>query len=213
VFFIGTLALARPQATLDRVVAALDGAAITQSDVEQEYKLESFLETGRVSDTAPPHDATFERVLDRLIDQRLLARELLAEGLESLDVERAVTRRFEDIRKKVPSDQAFHFALRSLDMDKDQLHSKLQEQERIVQMIDRRLRPDAKPTDSEIEAYYRTTFMPEFSKHGGGSPPPLAEVESQITEILVQKRIGDLMDSWIKQLRSTHRIRVLSGSR
>jgi hypothetical protein len=200
--------------TLDRVVAAVDGAAITQSDVEQEYKLETFLETGRVLDAAPPHDATFERILDRLIDQRLLAREIQAEGLENLDVHKAVAERFGDIRKKVPSDQAFHTALRSLDMDKDQLGSKLQEQERIVQMIDRRLRPDAKPSDSEIEAYYRTTFLPEFSKRAGGLPPPLAEVESQITEILVQKRIGDLMDSWIKQLRSTHRIRVLlPGSR
>ena len=212
-FFIGTLALARPQVTLDRVVAALDGGAITQSDVEQEYRLETFLETGRVPNPLPERDSAFVRVLDRLIDQKLLARELQAQGLESLDVRRAVAERAEEIRKKVPGDQAFHSALRSLDMDEDQLHRKLQEQQRIAQMIDRRLRPDAKPTDSEIEAYYRTTFIPEFSKHAGGSPPPLAEVESQITEILVQKRIGDLMDSWIKELRATHRIRVLSGSR
>jgi hypothetical protein len=192
------------------VVASFDGAAITQSDVEQEYKLEDFLEAGRLPDR-PPDPAIFGRILGRLIDQRVLAGEVETEGLSALDVRRAVAERLSEIRKKFPSDQAFHSALRSLGMDENQLRAKLEEQQRVVQMIDRRMRPDATPNESEVEAYYHTTFVPELARRGG-SPPTLTEVEDQIVEILVQKKIGQLLEAWLKELRSTHRIRILASS-
>jgi len=207
------LTLASPQLTIDQVVAAVDGAAITASDVEQEYKLETFLESGHVPAPVSLNDAAFGRVLERLIDQKLLERELQQEGMKNLNVPRSVAERLEEIHKKMSNDQAFDSALRSLNIDEDQLRRKLEGQQRIAQMIDRRLRPDAKPAQAEIEAYYRTTFLAELAKNAIGSPPPLKAVEGRITEILTQKKIGDLMDSWIKQLRSTHRIKILYGGR
>jgi hypothetical protein len=196
---------------VDRVVASLDGAAVTQSEVEQEYKLELFLEEGRVPDRVPDNK-TFDAVLNRLIDQRLLADQLEAAGLAKLDVRTAVTERVGETRRRLQTEQAFRAALRSLGMDENGLRAKLEMQLRILQMTDRRLRPDAKPSQSEIEAYYRTTFLPEFIRRGNGSPPPLPEVEDRIVDILVQKKIGELLEAWLKELRSAHHIKVLSGS-
>ena len=74
----------QPQA-LDGVVASVGSSAITRSDVEREYRLERLIEEGQPP-KALPDAATLGRVLDRLIDQSLLAQEASAEGLESADV-------------------------------------------------------------------------------------------------------------------------------
>jgi hypothetical protein len=196
--------------TIDRVVASVDGSAITQSDVEQEFRLELFLEEGRIPVGAPSGGA-LNAALNRLIDQRLLAGEVEAQGFSNRNVQGAVDRSFSDIRKRFRSDGAFRAALGSLGMNENQLRLKLEQQIRIVQLTDQRMRPDAKPSSTEVEAYYRGTFLPEFARRGQGLAPPLSEVEDQIVEILVQKKIGVLVEDWIKELRSAHQVRIFSS--
>ena len=69
-------------------------------------------------------------------------------------------------------------------------------------------RKETQPDGTEIEAYYRETFLPEYARRGKGAPPALREVESQIREILVQKKIDDELSSWLKELRSTHKVKL-----
>ena len=193
---------------LDGVVASVGSVAITRSDVEREYRLERLIEEGQAP-KARPDAATFDRVLDRLIDQSLLAQEASAEGLESTtDVRSIAVGRLAGVRKRFSSAGAFDAALRSLGMDEKQLLGLLEKQERTLQMINRRLRPSASPDGTEIEAYYRETFLPEYARRGKGAPPALREVESQIREILVQKKIDDQLSSWLKELRSTHKVKL-----
>ncbi len=192
---------------LDGVVASVGSVAITRSDVEREYRLERLIEEGQPP-KALPDAATLGRVLDRLIDQSLLAQEASAEGLESADVRNIAAGRLAGVRKKFSSAGAFDAALRSLGMDEKQLLGLLEKQERTLQMINRRLRPSASPDGTEIEAYYRETFLPEYARRGKGAPPALREVESQIREILVQKKIDDQLSSWLKELRSTHKVKL-----
>lgn len=62
----------------DPVVARVDGTVIRRSDVEREAALQSGVE----GELAPrPGEAEFERILDELIDQRLLALEARRRGL------------------------------------------------------------------------------------------------------------------------------------
>ena len=197
----------RHEITIDRVVASVNGAAVTESDVLQEYKLEAFLERGHVPEAALSNDI-FKLVLNRLIDQQLLAGEVEAQGFGSQDVAPAVTKTFNEIRRRFPNEQAFRTALRLVGLDENQLRSKLDEQVRIVRLTDHRLRPEAKPTLADVESYYRNTFIPEFASRRKGPAPPLSDVEDQIVEILVQKKIGVLLEQWLKELRSTHQVRL-----
>ncbi len=192
---------------IDRVVASIDNVAITQSEVEAEYRIELFLEEGRLP-VAPSDAATFERIRDRLIDQKLLAQEAAAEQIEPAAFRNLAKQRLGDIRKKPATEEAFQSALRSLGMNEYQLLERLEEQERTLRLIDQRMRPLVSVEHGEIETYYRETFLPEYARHNKGLAPALADVENQVREILVQKKIDQRLEAWLKELRSNHRVRV-----
>jgi hypothetical protein len=193
--------------TLDRVVASIGDAAITQSDVEREYTLEMLIDHARLPDV-PPDAATLDRVRDRLIDQKLLAQQAQAEGPSAAHVADAAAARLAEIRSRFSNAQGLDTALRSLGMDEHQLLQVLEGQERTLEMINQRLRPVASPDATEVQAYYKETFLPEYARRGNGSPPPLREVEGQIREILTQQKIDQQLAAWLGELRSTRRVKI-----
>lgn len=192
--------------TVDRVVASIGNVAITQSDVEAEYRFELFLES---KFPAPPPDAqTLARVRDRLIEQKLLAQEAATEGTETTDPPSAVAERLDDVRKKFGSEEAFQSALRAGGLDQGQIVARLGEQERMLRLIDQRFRPAAWPEQAEIEPFYRNTFLPEQARRTPASPPPLAEVEEKIREILLERNINHLLEAWLTEMKSSYRVKV-----
>jgi len=194
--------------TLDRVVAAIGNAAITESDVEAQYRFESFLSDCRVPASAPDA-AALTAVRDRLIDQRLLTREATAEGILPSDVQPAAQQALADLRKRCESEETFQSSLRTLGLNQAQTVDRLVEQQRMLRIIDLRLRPAVTVEPAEIEAYYHDTFTAQYSKHNPGQAvPPLAQVESQIREILVQQKVDQQLAAWLDELKTTHHVRV-----
>jgi len=191
---------------VDRVVASLGSQAITESDVRAAYEFELFLE-GRNPNAAPDPE-TARRVLDQLIEQRLLLRESETEKWDHPELRSAAEARLESIRRKFQSEAAFDSALRALRLDQAQVLTRLEDQERILRLIDRRFRPGAWVDESEIEAYYRENFAPEYTRRSGQPAPPLAEVEAQIREILVQKKIDQLLNDWLTDLKGSHVVKL-----
>jgi hypothetical protein len=191
---------------LDRVVASLGSQAITESDVRTEFEFELFLEGRNPNAALDPERA--QRVLDQLIEQRLLLHESEAEKWEQRELRSAAEARLEAIRNKFQSEAAFDSALRVMGLDQAQVLTRLENQERILRLIDRRFRPGAWVEESEIEAYYRGNFAPEFTKRSGQPAPPLAEVEAQIREILVQKKIDQLLNDWLTDLKGSHVVKL-----
>jgi hypothetical protein len=191
---------------LDRVVASLGSQAITESDVRTEFEFELFLEGRNPNAALDPERA--QRVLDQLIEQRLLLHESEAEKWEQRELRSAAEARLEAIRNKFQSEAAFDSALRVMGLDQAQVLTRLEDQERILRLIDRRFRPGAWVEESEIEAYYRGNFAPEFTKRSGQPAPPLAEVEAQIREILVQKKIDQLLNDWLTDLKGSHVVKL-----
>ncbi|HZP00979.1 MAG TPA: hypothetical protein VFD30_11835 [Terriglobia bacterium] len=191
---------------VDRVVASLGSQAITESDVRAAYEFELFLE-GRNPNAAPDPE-TARRVLDQLIEQRLLLRESETEKWDHPELRSAAEARLESIRRKFQSEAAFDSALRAMRLDQAQVLTRLEDQERILRLIDRRFRPGAWVDESEIEAYYRENFAPEYTRRSGQPAPPLAEVEAQIREILVQKKIDQLLNDWLTDLKGSHVVKL-----
>ncbi len=193
--------------TIDQVVAVVDGAAITQSDVESEYRIEVFLEEGRVPLKVPDAE-TFSHVLDRLIDQKLLMEEAAAgEHKDSAASQERAEQTVANLRRRFAAEEAFQAALRSLGLNEGDLLAKIEEHERILQSVDRRLRPLVSVESDDIETYYQKTFLPEWAKKSKERAPALAEVEDQIQEILVQRKIDQQLEVWLKELRTAHRVR------
>jgi hypothetical protein len=193
---------------LDRVVASIGNSAITLSDVEREYRLEMLLSQGRVP-AAPPDPAAFQQTQSKLIDQELLQQELSAYPVNSREIRRRATERLAELRKMFRNDDDFQAALHAVGMTPSELLRHLEEQQRILRMIDERLRPAAGVTQEEVEDYYRTTFLPEFKKQSR-SAPPLTDVQDRIQEILIQKKIDQLLDEWLSELRKDHHVHMIS---
>lgn len=194
---------------LDRVVASIGLKAITASDVEQEYRIESFLDAQWPA--PPPNSATLASARERLTYQVLLTREENPGPTEIAESERSATRRMASLRKEFAHPEDFQRALKDLGMTETEVVARIAQQELLLGLVDQRLRPAASPSDDEITDYYRSTFVPEFQKKNGGAPaPPLSGVEGQIREVLTQKRMNELLDQWIEELKPATTVRFHS---
>jgi len=195
--------------TLDRVVASIGHAAITASDVEQEYRLECFLDAQWPP--PPPNSATLAKAREHLTYQTLLTREENPGPAEKAESEKSAVERLAALRKTFGGPEDFQGVLQDLGMTETEVLARLAQQELMLRLIDQRLRPAASPSDDEVAGYYRSAFVPEFQKkNGGAAAPSLSEVEGQIREILIQKRINELLDQWIEELKPTTNVRFHS---
>ena len=191
---------------MDRVVASVGNTAITSSDVENEFRLELFLDGKPVAD-ADPDMATLSQVRERLIDRVLLDDEARASEIAVAPDDPAVDQRLDEARKKFPNLAAYQNGLKALGMTEAGLRQDLAEQQTILQLIDRRLRPEATVDAAEIEAYYRNTLVPDLARRQQPAPP-LAEVTDRIREVLVQQKISGLLEDWLKRLRAARDVRT-----
>ncbi len=193
---------------LDRVVASIGDVSITQSDVEHEYRLERFLD-GQWP--PPPADSrTLDQVRERLTYQKLLLEEATQDASRDQALEKTAKEELEGVRKRFSSSGDFESALQSLHMDEKQALTTLLDQQRILRVIEQRLRPAAAPASTDVETYYRDVFVPEYMRNHASPAPPLADVEGQIQEILVQKKINELLASWLEELRPGRGVRFHS---
>ena len=193
---------------LDRVVASIGEVAITQSDVERGYRLERFLDGQWPA--PPPDSKTLEQVRERLTDQKLLLEEETQDSCHDAALEKTAAEELDGVRKRFPSESDYQSALHGLHMDEKQILTTLIEQQRILGIVQQRLRPAAAPGTSDVESYYRDVFTPEYMQTHGSAVPPLTEVQGQIQEILVQKRIDQLLASWLEELKPSRAVRFHS---
>ena len=187
-------------------MASVGDTAITSSDVENEFRLELFLE-GKPAADADPDKATLNQVRDRLIDRVLLGEEARASEIKVRPEDPAVSQRLDEVRKKFPNLVAYQRGLKALPMTEASLRQKLAEQQMILKLIDQRLRPEATVEPSEIEAYYRNTLSLELARQGQPAVP-LAEVTDRIREILVQQKMSGLLEDWLKRLRAARDVKA-----
>lgn len=191
--------------TLDRVIASVGNSAITQSNVDRQYRFEHFL-NGQWP-APPPESKSIEQVRERLIAQKLLLQEEPAEASRDAGLEKAAAEQLDAVRTRFRTRQDYESALHLLGMDEKEVLAALVDQQKILRIIDQRLRPAAAPATTDVESYYRDVFTPEYTRTHGPPVPPLADVEGQIQEILVQQRIDQLLASWLEELRPSRRVR------
>lgn len=174
----------------------------------EEYHFERFLEGQSPAGT--PSSEEKRAVLNRLISQTLLAGQMRRPGENSKNETKDARETLKNVREKFSNQQAYNKALQTLGMTEQQVLKRLGLYEHTLQMINDRLRPAALPDPTEVEDYYKNTFVPEYKKGNTGTPPPFDKVRDQIREILVQKKMNELLDNWLDRLKSAHRVTIHS---
>jgi hypothetical protein len=180
---------------LDRVAVSIGNQVITESQLIQEIRLDSFL-----NNEPPDFSAASKRAAaDRLIEQKLVRKEMemgrypAASAQEAADI-------IQNLLKTRASDVAdFDRQLKAAGITLAELQEHLLWGLTLSHFIDLRFRPAVQVTGSDVERYYQEQVLP---KAGGPQKPSLADVRTRIEESLRAERSDAQLDVWLKDVRS-----------
>lgn len=191
---------------IDRIVATVNGHIILQSDWNDALRYEALLSARPVSDFS---EAERRDVLDRLIDQELLAEQVKSASFQHASEEEAETE-ITAARKLYPdaaTDAGWQGVLARFGLTEKSLLTHVQQQIDLMRLVDAHLRPAVQIDSKSVEAYYRDKFVPQL-KESGSEQVPLADVSAKIRELLTQEKVNELMVSWLQSLRAESKVSV-----
>jgi len=201
---------ARAGQVIDRIVATVNGRIILQSDWDEALSYEALL-SGRALSFFTDEDR--RAVLDRLIDQELLAEQMKSSFFKHASEEDAAAE-IAEARKLHPeaaTAEGWQALLARYGISEKALTDHVEQQIDLMRLVDAHLRPAVQIDSKSIEAYYRDKFVPQLRQNGSGDVP-LADVSGQIREILTQEKVSELMASWLQSLRAESKVSLPSIS-
>ncbi len=196
VLLLATLA---PAQVVDRMVAVVNKHVILESELDQAARVE-FLLAGKPISALTQADRA--AVLDRLIERSLLDQQIVNSAM--LDpTPQEIALKVKEVRTGIPgaTDDQWKALLNSYGLTQQDLEEQLTSQVRILRFIDLRFRGLVRVNKSDVETYYQEKFLPEVRKRNAAEPA-LTEVSDKIEQILVEQRIDELLNNWLKALRS-----------
>jgi len=203
---VGILALRSSAEVIDRIVATVNGHIILQSDWNDALRYEALLSARTVSDF---NEGERRAILDRLIDQELLAEQMKSASFSHATEEEAAAE-IASARKLYPeasTDEAWQGVLGKYGLSERSLEQHVREQIDLMRLVDAHLRPAVQIDSKSVETYYRDKFVPQL-KQSGEQEVPLADVSAKIRELLTEERVNELMVSWLQSLRSESKVSV-----
>ena len=175
---------------LDRVLAVVDGAPITLSDVNAAVRF------GLVAVEAGQADGD-RAALDAVIDRRLQLLEV-NRYLPPEPTPAAIDARLADTRRRFATDAAFQAALNETGMTPGDLRAAVRDSLRIAGYLAQRFGAGYQPGEDEVLNYYRS-HQPDFER--GGVLRPFAEARDEARRRLIETRTDALIRDWLAALR------------
>lgn len=205
---LGTFAApsARAGDVIDRIVATVNGHIILQSDWDEALCYEALL-NGRPFGQFT--DDERKAVLDRLIDQELLAEQMKSAFFQHASESEAAVR-VANARKQYPeaaTANGWNAVLSKFQLTEKDLVAHVKQQIDLMRLVDAHLRPAVQIDSKTIEEYYRLKFVPQL-KESGATEVALADVSGKIRELLTDEKVNELMVSWLQSLRSESKVSV-----
>ena len=192
---------------LDRVVAVVGNNAVTSSEVELQLRLEAFLNR-RPLDAS---EAARRQVIERLIEVNMIAEEMRVTNLPPAKDEE-VAEELRAVREQDFTDELeFLEALEAHSLDEDELRGFLRRQMNVLRFIDFRFRTGLDVSVEAVGTYYRDVYTPRVRQLEGREPEPQAEVRGRLREVVLQQRVDELLDDWLKLARAATRIEYVTA--
>jgi peptidyl-prolyl cis-trans isomerase SurA len=181
---------------IDRVMAVVNGAVITQSDVEAVRRF----------GLMPP--VPVADLVDELINRRLTVAEVNRYAPPQ-PAAALVDARLADVRRRFRSEEAFARALAEVGLTEDQMRAYVRDDLRIEAYVRQRFGAAYQPPDADILQYYRT--RPEaFTRHG--VLLSYGEAYDDARAALIAQRRQQQIQDWLTGLRRRADIVVTSGA-
>jgi len=184
----------RAQQLLDRVVARVDGAPITLSDVQAAIGL-GVIQIPQGSD---PIAAGTQLMIDRQLELTEVQR-FPPPAPDAASVAREAARLEMNAGARLPA------LMQSTGLTKQRMSDIARDTLRIAAYLDQRFGTVVQVSDEEVATYYRA-HEAEFSR--GGDTIPFEEVEPTVRQRVSAERRRVTVEQWIRDLRSRAEVAI-----
>jgi len=185
---------------VDRVAASIGQQVITDTQVVQEIRIQSFL-NGEPVDTGKDNK---RKALDRLVDQFLIRRELAFTRFGPI-AESEVEPLVAPVRARFASDARFRETLAKYEINADDVRLHLAWTLTMLRFIEYRFQPAVQIGEAQITQEYRRQAMSWKRTHSTGIPP-LEQVRGEIEKIARQQLVDSALDRWLAEVRTQNAI-------
>ena len=196
-------------ATVDKLVAIVNGDIILESDVDEEMRFTKLYPYRTTSGDTPRAQA-----LTRLIDRDLILQQIRqpAPVIDKAQVDSEEA----DLRKDLPacqhadckSEAGWANFLADAGFTEAELRSRLEMRAEVLRFIEQRFRSGIRISEKQVEDFYTETMLPQYRKEHA-TPPTLEVLSPRIEELLLQQQVSKLLDQWLKSLRDSGNVRIL----
>jgi hypothetical protein len=159
-----------------------------------------------------PRSEDLERVLQLVIDQRLIAQE--AEKLPTITPKpEEINAAIKDLISRFPSQAEFYQRLARVGLgeDSEQLREIVRQRVAIENYVNFRFRSFTVVTPQEINDYYQNVFVPRQRRQSPGRiVPPLSEAAAEVENALRESKIESDTDKFLEDARARAEITILS---
>jgi len=121
------------------------------------------------------------------------------------------------LRKDIPACKQYHCEtdegwqryVESHGFNAEEFRERWRKRMELLKFIEVRFRNGIQISDKEIRDYYDETMLPEYAKRNV-TPPKLETISNRIEEVLLQQRVGALLEDWLKSLRAQGSVRMIT---
>lgn len=198
---------------IDRVVAIVNGDLILESDVDEERRFVVFQPYSE-----PSGSFSRAQAIQRLIDRTLIMQQAREQPMKPIS-DAQVAANLEDMRKdilsckqyKCETKEGWQNFLAANGFTEAELLQHWRERMETLQFIEERFRQDIRIPDQDVKNYYTKTLLPQYAlRHA--TPPKLDSISDRIREILLQQQVSALLDDWLKSLRASGDVRMVTAT-
>jgi hypothetical protein len=187
---------ARGQVIVDQIVTLVNDEPITRTDLLWNVALDP----GSPSPAGPVSSDILRRMLDTLIDQRLIAQEAARLPGAEVSAEDIDKHRLVLIESFRGGEATFRQRVEAVGLTPERIDALIKERIEIERFVEFRFRSFVFVSETEIKRYYDETHVPELRKRGQ-VPPSLEEVRNFIMDILRAEKINQELDRFITSAR------------
>jgi peptidyl-prolyl cis-trans isomerase SurA len=205
-FLVLWIAALHAQVVVDRMAAVVNKRVIMESKLDQEVRLGRLFE-GKPLAGAKLDPAEMSQTLEQLIDRELLEQQILRDDMETPSPQE-LARRVSEVRARtsgLESEEGWKARLAADDLTEQDVEQRIVAEYSVLHYVDVRFRNLVRVDKAAIATYYQEKFLPQLRSRGAPEPP-LEEVSDKIEKILVEQRVDEMLNDWLKTLRAQAQI-------
>jgi peptidyl-prolyl cis-trans isomerase SurA len=190
---------------IDRLIAAVNGVAITEGDLNLARSLNEILSYGRNAAAGSRSDE-----IERLIDRELMRQEL--KNFSMMEVEEIkIEASMQSLRDAFAAKGGLSALLQRTGLLESELISYIRLESSILRFVDFRFRPFVSVLEADIRAYYEKRLIPQL-RESKIETPSLDQISAKIEIILREEKINAVLDQWMKEIRRSSRIEYFNDA-